>query len=138
MRTQGLTRFVQPIFDLGRVPAATRGYARFLRDLRAYRELPGAEPIRRRDLYPQLHDWIPASPYDEHYFFQDVWAARRVAELSPARHVDVGSRVDWVGFLTSLTDVVFVDIRPLEAQVEREVRALDAGVDRLLALASGI
>ena len=30
------------------------------------------------------------------------------------------------------------ELAPLEAQVEREVRALDAGVDRLLALASGI
>jgi SAM-dependent methyltransferase len=70
-------------------------------------------------LYPQLHDRLPTSPYDEHYFFQDIWAARRVAELAPARHVDVGSRVDWVGFLTSLTEVVFVDIRPLEAEVER-------------------
>ena len=29
------------------------------------------------------------------------------------------------------------ELAPLEAQVEREVRALDAGVDRLLALASG-
>jgi hypothetical protein len=29
------------------------------------------------------------------------------------------------------------EITPLEAEVEREVLALDAGVDRLLALASG-
>jgi hypothetical protein len=29
------------------------------------------------------------------------------------------------------------ELAPLEAEVEREVRALDAGVDRLLALASG-
>lgn len=119
MRSHGLSRFIQPVVDVGRMPAAARSYGRFLRDLRAYRRLPGAEPIHRRDLYPQLHDWLPASPYDEHYFFQDIWAARHVAELSPARHVDVGSRIDWVGFLTSLTDVVFVDIRPLEAEVDR-------------------
>ena len=55
---------------------------------------------------------MPTSPYDPHYFYQDVWAAKWVAETAPGRHVDVGSRVDYVGFLTSHTDVTFVDIRP--------------------------
>ena len=32
--------------------------------------------------------------------------------------MDVGSRVDLVGFLTAVTSVVFVDIRPLEVDIE--------------------
>jgi SAM-dependent methyltransferase len=32
--------------------------------------------------------------------------------------VDVGSRADYVGFLTALTDVTFVDIRPLDVDIE--------------------
>ena len=47
-----------------------------------------------------------------------MWAARRIAERRPARHVDVGSRVDLVGFLTAITEVTFVDIRPLEVDIE--------------------
>ena len=66
------------------------------------------------DAYPQIHDRTATSAIDSHYFHQDVWAARRVAELGPPRHVDVGSRVDYVGFLTAITAVTFVDIRPLE------------------------
>jgi SAM-dependent methyltransferase len=93
-------------------------YERYLADLAAYRALPGAEPLRAEDLMPKVHDRSPTTPYDQHYFHQDVWAARRVAERRPARHVDVGSRVDYVGFLTALTDVVFVDIRPLDARIE--------------------
>jgi SAM-dependent methyltransferase len=93
-------------------------YERYLTELAAYRALPGAEPLRAEDLMPKVHDRSPTTPYDQHYFHQDVWAARRVAERRPARHVDVGSRVDYVGFLTALTDVVFVDIRPLDARVE--------------------
>lgn len=96
-------------------PAALLRYAR---DLRAYGRLPGAEPLRLRDAHPKLADRLLTSPYDAHYFHQDVWAARWVAETAPARHVDVGSRVDFVGFLTSLTEVTFVDIRPLEASVD--------------------
>jgi SAM-dependent methyltransferase len=66
-----------------------------------------------------LTDRVAFSPYDVHYFYQDIWAARHVAQLLPKRHVDVGSRVDLVAFLTSLTNVSYVDIRPLHADVER-------------------
>lgn len=92
--------------------------ARFARDWRAYRALPEAEPLRLRDVYPQLWDRLAASPFDHHYFFQDTWAARRVAEIAPPRHVDVGSRVDTVAHLTALCPVTFVDIRPLNVELE--------------------
>jgi hypothetical protein len=105
------------MLDVYRLLAGPRQYAWFVRSLREYRALPDAEPIRAGDLYPQLWDRLPASPYDAHYFFQDVWAARHIAGRRPERHVDVGSRIDLVGFLTALTSVVFVDIRPLEAEL---------------------
>jgi hypothetical protein len=95
------------------------GWARYIRDWRRYRALPGAEPLRLRDAFPQMIDRTASSPFDAHYFHQDVWAARRIAEAQPARHVDVGSRVDYVGFLTALCPVTFVDIRPLEAHIDR-------------------
>ncbi len=94
------------------------GWDWFVEDLRRYRGMPGGEQARDEDLNPQLNDRTPGNPYDQHYFFQDVWAARRVAEARPERHVDVGSRIDFVGFLTALTQVVFVDIRELTAEVE--------------------
>lgn len=94
------------------------GWETFVDELWRYRHMPGAEAVLDEDLNPQLNDRTPGNPYDQHYFFQDVWAARRVADVRPARHVDVGSRVDLVGFLTALTEVVFVDIRKLDAQIE--------------------
>ncbi|MEA2474702.1 MAG: hypothetical protein QOE06_2617 [Thermoleophilaceae bacterium] len=105
------------------------GMARYVRDARAYSRLPGAEPLRLRDLHPKLVDRLATSPYDAHYLHQDVWAARHVAEAAPDRHVDVGSRVDLVGFLTALTDVTFVDIRPLDARVERLTSAAGSVLD---------
>lgn len=94
------------------------GSVRFLRDRRRYRALPGAEPLRLLDTFPKLADRLPTTPYDSHYLFQDTWAAQRIAELAPERHVDVGSRVDYVCFLTAITRVAFVDIRPLTAPIE--------------------
>jgi FkbM family methyltransferase len=103
-----------------RAPAAAPASPeqQFLADLEAYRAMPGAEAVRDEDLNPQLHDRLPTTPYDQHYFFQDTWAARRVADLRPARHVDVGSRIDLVAFLTAICPVTFVDIRPLEVELE--------------------
>jgi SAM-dependent methyltransferase len=118
MRELGFRRFVSPVVDVDRLAAAPRGYARFLADLRRYRELAPDEEVTLADAYPQIHDRTPRSAIDAHYFHQDVWAARRVAERGPERHVDVGSRVDYVGFLTAITDVTFVDIRPLDVTIE--------------------
>ena len=101
-----------------RAAATPRGAAQWLRDRAAYQQLPGAERLRWSDSFPKLTDRLPSSPFDPHYFHQDVWAARRIAERRPARHVDVGSRVDLVGFLTAITEVTFVDIRPLEVDIE--------------------
>src|SRR4051794_3188983 len=101
-----------------RAAAVAPGAARYLRDRATYSRLPGGGGLRWRDSFPKLTDRVPSSPIDPHYFHQDTWAARRIAEQAPSRHVDVGSRVDLVGFLTALTDVVFVDIRPLDVNIE--------------------
>ena len=118
MRELGVKRFVTPVVDVDRLVTAPRAYGRFFSDLRRYRRLAPGEAVGLADAYPQIHDRTESSPFDAHYFHQDVWAAQRVAELAPPRHVDVGSRVDYVGFLTAVTQVTFVDIRPLEAEIE--------------------
>jgi SAM-dependent methyltransferase len=118
VRELGFRRFVSPVIDVDRLAAAPQGYRRFLADFRRYRQMTPDGEVSLAEAYPQLHDRVPRSPFDAHYFHQDVWAARRVAELRPDRHVDVGSRVDYVGFLTSITAVTFVDIRPLEVNIE--------------------
>ena len=98
------------------VAAQWRAYAE---QWRAYSLMPGAELLRIRDAMPQIADRLAVTPIDHHYFYQDIWAAKRIRELMPPRHVDVGSRVDLVGFLTVLTAVTFVDIRPLTAALDR-------------------
>lgn len=118
MRELGFKRFVAPVIDLDRLVAAPRGYWRFFADLRRYRQMVPDVEISLADAYPQIHDRTPTSAFDPHYFHQDIWAAGRVAELGPEHHVDVGSRVDYVGFLTAITAVTFVDIRPLDVDIE--------------------
>jgi SAM-dependent methyltransferase len=97
--------------------ATVPGMVRFIRDRRQYVGMSGAEQLRWRDTLPVVSDRLTTTPFDAHYLHQDTWAAQRVAETRPAEHVDVGSRVDFACFLTALTKVTFIDIRPLAAEI---------------------
>ena len=90
-------------------------YPRYFRDWRQYSKMEGAEPIRLSDTYPCLFDNKAKTRIDSHYFYQDIWAFKKIQQLKPKLHVDVGSNVNFVGFLTVITKVHFVDIRPLDA-----------------------
>ena len=118
-RLPKLGRLVHPVLDPGRVLRAPAAYTRHLVHRRQYRRLEAAEELYWADECPQLWDRLPSSPFDGHYFFQDTWAAQLIASRCPDRHVDVGSRIDFVGFLTALTEVMFVDLRPLDVELDR-------------------
>ncbi len=65
------------------------------------------------DLFPILDERTSTTSFDTHYFYQDIWAFRKIHESGATAHVDVGSKVDYVGFLSAITSVTFIDIRPL-------------------------
>ncbi len=89
-------------------------YPIYLRDLFKYSRMNGAEPIRLADTYPCLFDKTSKTAIDSHYFYQDLWAFKKIIQHKPKEHIDVGSNVVFVGFLTGITQVSFVDIRPLQ------------------------
>jgi SAM-dependent methyltransferase len=114
----GLSRFARqwllPFFD----PRQVAGVARlpgFFREWREYRTQAGEERIPWRDLYPCLSDRSSHTPFDPHYFFQGAWLARRLAQVQPTLHVDVGSSVMMVSVLSAQHPIVCVDYRPLRA-----------------------
>jgi len=79
-----------------------------------YKLLTNAEKLNISDFYPCLNENTPATPFDAHYFYQGVWAFRKIKESGVENHVDVGSEIRWVGLLSTTTKVTFVDIRPFE------------------------
>jgi hypothetical protein len=111
-------RWIRPFFNPMDFFQAFPRYIRFFRDWGRYSKMKGAEPIHFGDTYPCLHDRTPATAFDRHYFYQDIWAFRKIVASGVGAHVDIGSRVDFVGFLTAVTHVTFIDIRPLEAVLE--------------------
>ncbi len=89
-------------------------YPGYIRDMFKYSRMEGAEKIKIRDSYPCLFDKTNKTKVDSHYFYQGLWAFRNIYEHKPQFHVDVGSSVSYIGFLTAITKVIFVDIRPLD------------------------
>jgi SAM-dependent methyltransferase len=87
-------------------------YARFVGDWKRFRRQGGAAPFC--ELSPALHDRDPGTQSGGgHYFYQDIWALRKLAQARPAHHNDVGSRFDgFVGQVTAICPVTCWDIRP--------------------------
>lgn len=80
------------------------------------------------EIFPCMSDRSVATQTGgREYFFQDVWALRRLGENCPAEHHDFGSRIDgFVGQATVLTKVVYWDIRVPTFNLPRlEMRAGD-------------
>ena len=111
-------RWVNPAVDPLKLMRAVPRYVGFFRDWTRYARLNGAEPIRILDTYPYIHDKTAITAVNSHCFYQDIWAFKKILESRVEYHVDVGSRVDFVGFLTAVAKVTFIDIRPLIATLE--------------------
>jgi SAM-dependent methyltransferase len=84
----------------------------FFAELQRFRAMGGKASAM--DLYPCLFDRTTISHIDAQYFHQAIWAFRAIQKHAPTEHVDIASEVNFVGLLTCITVVTFVDIRPLE------------------------
>lgn len=87
----------------------------YLKDLRSYSgQLAAAGDATAIEPFPQLADATATTPYDPHYVHQGPWVFRHLLEQLPARHVDIGSSVMYLGFFSAIAPTEFVDIRPVE------------------------
>lgn len=68
-------------------------------------------------LEPCLDDRTALTPLDPVYFLQDTWAARKIFELKPEHHHDVGSSAKTMGILSQFVPITMVDIRPLPLEL---------------------
>jgi SAM-dependent methyltransferase len=109
-----ILRLVSPIVA-GFHPLALLRYPRFIAEYRDFNKKGGHARIG--DVYPCLFDRTATSGIDTHYFHQAIWAFRHIKESAVDSHVDIGSEVNFVGLLTCITHVTFVDIRPLELDI---------------------
>jgi SAM-dependent methyltransferase len=110
-------KLMRQVIDPYRLVVSIPEFARYIKDFVRYSKMDGAEALSLLDAHPCLSERTRVSSFDSHYFHLNIWAAKRIFASGAAVHVDVGSRVDFVGFLSCFKKVIHVDIRPLEAQV---------------------
>lgn len=101
--------------NLKTVRSSFRGLRFFRRDHREIRrQLKSNADFTITRLYPVLRERFETNgDLKSHYFHEDLLVARRIFENNPAKHVDVGSRVDGlVAHVASFRALEVFDIRP--------------------------
>ena len=113
-----IARWFIPIIDFHKMGIGLRGYVQYARDWHTYSQMRNAESLETKDAFPCLYDRTSATEFGGHYFYQNIWAFKAVQRSRTPLHVDVGSLASYVGMLTAITRVIFIDIRPLLVQLE--------------------
>jgi len=87
-------------------------YARFFKSWKQYKEMGGKAGFGY--IAPFLHfKGEDTQTGGGHYFYQDIWALRHLAQIRPVMHYDIGSRFDgFTGQATAICPVNCIDIRP--------------------------
>lgn len=93
-------------------------YVRFFKEYNNFTQMTKNKKFVKREWYPCLFDNTSYTPLDATYFFQDSWAAKKIFELNPKHHYDVGSAAKTIGILSQFTPITMIDIRPIELELE--------------------
>lgn len=111
-------RLINPVIDPIRLYTGVLGYSWYLRDFFRYKRLAPQEKISITNLFPVLDEKVSITPFDTHYFYQEIWAIRHIFKNKPKRHIDIASKYQFAGFISSITPCVFVDIRPIKSELK--------------------
>ena len=77
-------------------------------------------PLTIKSLRPLMADrYREAGSVGGQYFFQDIWAAKKILKQAPKTHIDIGSRIDgFISHLLCFREVNVIDIRPITSSID--------------------
>lgn len=118
-----LTRYLCALFKVNVVffkfspIQCLKKYVWFFYQLYAFKKMGENAHFREVNLFPCLFDNLTYTPLEPTYFFQDTWAARKIFELKPKHHYDIGSSVKTIGVLSQFVPITMVDLRPIQLSI---------------------
>jgi SAM-dependent methyltransferase len=120
-----LKKIVRKCIYLALSPFVLKDYFAFKKSLREQSRNSNATSspyfpsshIRIRDFKPRILDKTVKTGFDAHYVYHTSWAARKVREINPARHVDISSSLYFSGIVSAFIAVDFYDYRPAELKL---------------------
>jgi SAM-dependent methyltransferase len=71
-------------------------------------------PLHKKDWFLCLLDNTKTTAFDPHYTYHPAWAARVVARVNPAKHIDIASALKFSTIVSAFVPVEFYDYRPAE------------------------
>lgn len=94
-------------------------YKDYLKYSRLNKEIKSPFNLEILNSHPIYFDrYDDAGAILQHYFHQDIWAAKKVLNSGVKTHYDIGSRLDgFISHCLTFTKVVMLDIRPLKKQI---------------------
>jgi SAM-dependent methyltransferase len=118
---------ISPVFDPIKFYYGLTGYVWYIRDWIRYKKLDPKEKIAGINLFPILDEKVSLTPFDAHYFYQEIWAMKRILKRRPGKHVDLASKYSFSGYLSLFLPVEFVDLRPIAARLP-QLRVIRANI----------
>ncbi len=99
------------LFDVGTDPRRIAAFRNYRAQYGQFRKLGGTITHR----YPILTDYdVAAGASSGHYFHQDLLVASFIHNNNPARHIDIGSRIDgFVAHVACFRRIEVMDVRAL-------------------------
>lgn len=93
-------------------------FEKFNKEFEKYNSMATDDKKAKQEFfYPCLFDKTQDTAIEPIYFYQDSWAFERILIQKPHKHVDIGSHNKFVAFLSKVTDLSMVDIRPLSLEM---------------------
>lgn len=130
MSLKALKRYNRFLTLLGIEPLrliySLRPLSAYLRNYRVFKRLQQGQPAQQfpiTRLEPMLNDRAASAGTGRGaYFHQDLLVARRIFESNPAKHVDIGSRIDgFVAHVASFREIEVLDIRAMPEKIRNVV-----------------
>lgn len=100
------------------IPKKMKRSVEFLQEFNRFRSLSDDRfSINASDAYPCLSDLTKYTPFDQHYTYHPAWAARKVAQIQPSKHIDISSILSFSTIVSAFVPTDFYDYRPAEVQL---------------------
>lgn len=87
-------------------------------------------PVSREDIYACLDDKTASTPFGTNYVYHTGWAARKLKQINPTKHIDISSSIYFVAIASAVCPIDFYDYRPVKLNFP-EVTAAFADLNNL-------
>lgn len=124
-----LYRILLPFVDMNKFLASIVGLPGYIFNLFKYM-WKSKRWLINWDMYPILDEKVKVTGVDYHYLYQQIWVFNEVNEKKPKNHYDVSSTYQMSCYLAGITKAHFVDLRPIEAEIDN-LEVLQGDIENL-------